>query len=488
MKKPCLVCADDEPSALHALVEVLEARFGDAYEIVPFPSGEKALEGMDVLARQDRKVPLILCDQAMPGLTGDRVLDVVNQRHPDTLKVLVTEQADLEAVVQAINRAGLDRYIQKPWEAEGLFLTVQSLLTQAKLKARLAEKQRALERKNAHLEALHTVGVGLASTFDIDSILQRIQRAVTRLIGDGPIDVFYSGSRRINARPRWLPASPLPGNLSADTRRELENKLATMSLSQLSLSPDGPELRLIPIARHDEILGLVVVRAERALGKEDLDLLSILSLQAATALHNIHLNQGRLHLERLSAFGTMIGSLVHDFRSPLTAVRGYAGMLNSSTLRREDREEYTARIKEECDRLNGMINELLEFTRSGRSQLVRRHIRAGTFLADLNQTIAAHCKDQQIEFELELGHDGPLFIDPARMSRAVLNVVSNACQAMNGKGRLVLRTYRAEDRVVLEFEDEGCGIPEEIRHRIFEPFFSYRKAQGIGLGMAITRK
>ena len=74
------------------------------------------------------------------------------------------------------------------------------------------------------------------------------------------------------------------------------------------------------------------------------------------------------------------------------------------------------------------------------------------------------------------------------MSRAVLNMALNACQSMNGSGVFVIRTERRGDSAVLEFQDTGCGIPEDIRHRIFEPFFSYGKAQGIGLGMSITRK
>jgi signal transduction histidine kinase len=89
---------------------------------------------------------------------------------------------------------------------------------------------------------------------------------------------------------------------------------------------------------------------------------------------------------------------------------------------------------------------------------------------------------------MKLDYDGNLYLDPNRMNRAVLNVASNASQAMNGGGAFLIRSERRGDEVVLEFLDTGSGIPEEIRHRIFEPFFSYGKPQGIGLGMSITRK
>jgi signal transduction histidine kinase len=224
------------------------------------------------------------------------------------------------------------------------------------------------------------------------------------------------------------------------------------------------------------------------LGKEDQGLLSILGLQAATALLNIHLTQERIHFERLSAFGRMIGSLVHDFRSPLTAIRGYAGMLGALNLVSAEREEYSHLAIEECDRLNAMINELLEFTRGGRSRLEIRNISLRDYLEDLRPAIRAHFKDGAIRFEMKLGYEGPVYLDPDRMSRAVLNVVSNSSQAMTGKGLFILRTERRDNEVLIEFQDTGTGIPEEVRHRIFEPFFSYGKAQGIGLGMSITRK
>ena len=74
------------------------------------------------------------------------------------------------------------------------------------------------------------------------------------------------------------------------------------------------------------------------------------------------------------------------------------------------------------------------------------------------------------------------------MMRAVLNVATNARQAIEGAGSFTIRSKRQSDQVVLEFEDNGSGIPAGVLHRIFEPFFSYGKAQGVGLGMSIIQK
>jgi signal transduction histidine kinase len=135
-----------------------------------------------------------------------------------------------------------------------------------------------------------------------------------------------------------------------------------------------------------------------------------------------------------------------------------------------------------------MIDELLEFARAGRSKLELRSISLRDYLHELKPAIQAHFKGDNIRFEMTLDYEGHLYLAPNRMNRAVMNVASNAGQAMNGNGAFLIRTEQRGDEVVIEFLDTGSGIPEEIRHRIFEPFFSYGKPQGIGLGMSITRK
>lgn len=358
-------------------------------------------------------------------------------------------------------------------------------------------RQDTAEKKNAQLEALHRVGVALASSFDIDAILHQVATATVSLLGDVPVDIFYAGAPTIHSQPRWLPASPEPAHLSNEDRLRLERELAAAARRGLAVSShhvegrpghDRPDPETVPIAVQDNMLGMIVVGLNRPLTQADRGLLSILSLQAATALHNIHLTQERIHFERLSAIGRMIGSVVHDFRSPLTAVRGYAGMLASLTLPDEDRRVYSRLIIEECDRLGTLTGELLELTRGNGSKPALRTIALEDFFRDLRPSLEAQFKDSTIDLAVELEYLGPVCLDPDRMTRAVLNVAANARQAIDGDGAFTIRSKQQSGRLVLEFEDSGSGIPAEVRHRIFEPFFSYGKTQGVGLGMCIVQK
>jgi signal transduction histidine kinase len=345
-------------------------------------------------------------------------------------------------------------------------------------------RRHAVEKKNAKLEALHRVGVSLASSFDIDVILRQIHLAAVSLLGEVPVDVYYDGSRSINAQPRWFPASPSSGGLTHSHRLRLERSVRAGATKTEPIA----DSEIIPIAVQDHPIGALVIRPSRPLRQEDRGLLSILSLQAATALHNIHLQQERIQFERLSAIGRMIGSVVHDFRSPLTAVRGYAGMLASFALSSDDRHQYSQLIIEECDRLSALTDELLELTRNSSSKPNLKAMELGDFFRQIAPSLEAEFQNSQIRLDVELGYDGPVRLDANRMMRAVLNVATNARQAIEGIGSFSIRSKRRFDQVILEFEDSGAGIPAAILHRIFEPFFSHGKASGVGLGMSIIQK
>src|SRR6185295_17695945 len=92
------------------------------------------------------------------------------------------------------------------------------------------------------------------------------------------------------------------------------------------------------------------------------EFLSILAGQAAAALHHMELLEERLRSERLSTIGRMITTIVHDFRNPMTAIKGYGNLL-AEDLPAERRHQYALLIVEETDRLGTMIEEILEFTR-----------------------------------------------------------------------------------------------------------------------------
>ncbi len=353
------------------------------------------------------------------------------------------------------------------------------------------------DRSRDDLELLSAAGVAMAGSFDIRDILKETHRAASRLLGGLAVDVLYAGRTSIKSRSLWFPEQPEKSNLSESERERITESLeqdGDGSPIKTFLATELPRANCsaVPLCYQEELLGaLFFAKPDVATGRHGDDtekLLSILAQHSATALRNIHLTQERIQFERLSAVGRMIGTIVHDFRSPLTALRGYGGMVAALPLEDAERRQYGRWILEECDRLNHMVAELLEFTRGGSPELCLEWISVSDYLSRFAERLGRHFQERQIEVAIVSNYPGEARIDRARFERALWNVAANGCQSMTGGGTLRLSALRRGDELEIAIEDEGCGIPEDVRHRVFEPFFSYGKSEGIGLGMATALK
>ncbi|MCS7027155.1 MAG: SpoIIE family protein phosphatase [Bacteroidia bacterium] len=148
MSKPVIICVDDEKVVLDSLSKELEFAMGDEFVIEPAESGEEALELVQDLLSQNRDIPAFISDQLMPGMKGDELLKEVHRIIPNTRKILLTGQATMNSVVNAINQANLYRYIAKPWDTTDLKLTVQEAVKSYFLDSKLSKHVAILERIN----------------------------------------------------------------------------------------------------------------------------------------------------------------------------------------------------------------------------------------------------------------------------------------------------------------------------------------------------
>jgi diguanylate cyclase (GGDEF)-like protein len=152
-RRETILCVDDEEGILTTLRQQLGARFGKECEIAVAKSADEALELVDELEREGDRLAVIIADQIMPGMKGVELLEEVHRRNPRTVKILLTGQAGLDAVVYAINKAGLARYIAKPWDEPDLRLTVENLLEKFRLELERQQLLADVQRKNTELEA-----------------------------------------------------------------------------------------------------------------------------------------------------------------------------------------------------------------------------------------------------------------------------------------------------------------------------------------------
>jgi signal transduction histidine kinase len=256
---------------------------------------------------------------------------------------------------------------------------------------------------------------------------------------------------------------------------------------------------LVPLLARSGLVGMLVLGARRARRRRPLRAvesreLSSLAARAALALEN-HLYQREvIASERMAALGTMAGMLAHDFRGPMTVIRGYAENMADDPSAPPDIRDRARLITQMVDRLERMTTETLDFVRGGR-RLARRSLPLRALLEELAAAVQAELPTLEVTRDFRVPKDTVAALDLDKLRRAVGNIAANARDAMGGKGRLHLAAELASPsagdgapRLVLTVSDEGPGVPPEIRDRLFEPFVTRGKKSGTGLGLAVARR
>ncbi|HEY9606557.1 MAG TPA: adenylate/guanylate cyclase domain-containing protein [Allocoleopsis sp.] len=155
MTKQVIICVDDETTVLRSLRAELQEAIGDDYLIEIAEGGEEALELIEELQEDGYEFPLIISDYLMPKMKGDELLKQVHRLLPKTLKIMLTGQADLEAVSNAIKYGQLYRYIAKPWQPDDLSLTVKEAVNSYAQEKKLAQQNIQLQEMNQSLAHLN---------------------------------------------------------------------------------------------------------------------------------------------------------------------------------------------------------------------------------------------------------------------------------------------------------------------------------------------
>jgi signal transduction histidine kinase len=261
-------------------------------------------------------------------------------------------------------------------------------------------------------------------------------------------------------------------------------------------TPGRGEGVLMPLLARSGLIGMLVLGAPRRRRKSPvapahLRVLAALATRTALAIEN-HLYQSELIAsERMAALGTMAGMLAHDFRGPMTVIRGYAEMLSQGSPSEEDVRQRAGLIVDAVDRLERMTAETLDFAREG-GRVVRRQVVLSVFLEDVAREIEREFPGLQVRRAIELPAPTTASLDVDKLQRVVGNIAANARDAMGGRGRFHLGAQldesEAAPRLVLTLADEGPGVPDEIRERLFDPFVTKGKKGGTGLGLAVARR
>ena len=198
--------------------------------------------------------------------------------------------------------------------------------------------------------------------------------------------------------------------------------------------------------------------------------------------------EARVKAEKAAAIGNLVNTIVHDCRTPLTVIKGFASFLNESDTPPQNLKECLQLIQCEVERLERMVDEILDFPLAGTSSLKLERVNLDEFVAECCVEIHALLQRSQVSLARDLKANVPVMLDKNQMRRAVLNLVGNAQEAIKGAGIIRISTEVTDSRSILRVADNGQGIPLELQPKLFEPFFTHGKTRGHGLGMSITKR
>jgi len=190
--------------------------------------------------------------------------------------------------------------------------------------------------------------------------------------------------------------------------------------------------------------------------------------------------------ERLSTIGRLSTSIVHDLRNPLAAIYGGAEMLVDSDLSETQIRRLASNIYRASRQIQDLLHELADVTQG------RAHARETCRLRDVIQAacepLTASADSCRVQVHLDVAGDIELPLDRSPMERVFQNLIGNAIEAMPEGGSVVVHARCSGSYVDVSIEDTGPGIPAEIKSQLFQPFVTAGKANGLGLGLALSRK
>lgn len=390
------------------------------------------------------------------------------------------------------------------WLALLMFLVTAGVTGQltALLRAR-ADEARRREHETATLAA---ATAAVAAHVDRDHALTEVLRRLGEVVPFERSAILVAGSdppailARFGSGTEPLTASEIEAVRTVLATGRAMNWQGDMRTDQPALL--DPEVRgiYLPLSLEERALGVLYLRPaeDRPPALHEQRLIQALAGQATVVLERDRLARAELQarsLQEADRLKTALLSMIsHDFRSPLTSIKAsVTGLLQEGT----DYDPGTQRellrgIDQETDRLNGMVGNILALSRLEADAWRPR--REPTPIAELVGTaLGSFSAEENRRVGVRLAPDLPeAELDPVQMVQVLRNLVDNALKYSSEEQPVTLSAARTGDRLVLEVQDRGIGLPPGEEQRVFEPFYRAPHLQessvpGVGIGLAVCR-
>jgi len=475
MKMDKILLIDDEEDILDVLSLSLRS---DGYDVITAASGEKGLE-----AFEKESPPIVLTDLKMPGMDGLDVLKRVKSTNPDAEVIVITGHGDMDSAIDAL-RYGASDFVNKPVREEALEIA----LKRAKEKLVIREKLRAY---TLDLENMCHIAIGEVkrkSDFQ-DKLITSSNDGIVATDENGIIVVFNPGAEAIFGVSRIEVVRKT--DFSALFPPEIADVFGLMFESGKNMGDVGWK----EVTIHRNNTSDVPVRFSATLLYDGEDIIgSVGFFQDLSEIKR--LERELVKSERLVAIGQTVARLAHYIKNILTGLKGGTYIVNIGLDKNDTDKLRTGwyMVEKNVGRISSLVFDLLAYSRERSPEY--RNCLPNDVVEDVCELMEGMAMENRITVIRDFGpRVKEVSMDPDMVHRTLLNLVSNAVDACifdldDTKQHEVRVKTRLEKGNIIRFEvvDNGCGMNEEVKSKIFTAFFSTKGGKGTGLGLLVIQK
>ncbi|MFL6337112.1 MAG: response regulator [Pyrinomonadaceae bacterium] len=478
-----VLIVDDEPSIRLTLAEFLRR---EGFE--PLTAADAA-QGV---AHFDKGVEVAVVDINLPGRSGIELLRELRERDPRVPVIVITGEPNVSHLPEIV-RAGAYDFLPKPVLKESITRAV----ARAAEKKRLDDEKRRLEEEvRRHAEVLEqrvaerTADLTAAHSFLNLVLDSSTEYAIVALDLEYRINLFNRGAELLFGYAPTEVSGRRPRELYLDVERYGEDLLQGCLREADAVGHYQTEMIL---HRRDgqEFPAAVALTPIVGGGGRRLGHLCVMRDLTAErrADESLRQMQARLaHQEKIAELGRVAAQVAHEVRNPLTGLQLYSMHMKTKLADRmsESELQLADRIIETITHLSQTVEQIMNFARP--LSLSLSEVDLNRVVTDLLQLLGPQLACAHVESSVELSPAATRArLDESSLRSALTNLLINAVQAMNGGGRLSVKTLRERAGLRVEIADTGTGMTREQVARMFEAFYT-TKAKGLGLGMPYAKK
>ena len=429
--------------------------------------GESGLRKVKEAIDSGEPYAAIFVDMRMPGRGGLETVQRIREIDGRAEIIFITAYSD-HSIEEVVDRAGANvGYHTKPFAPEEI--------------RQLATKAVYEWNKTRNLESLITIISDLRATQpQLDLLLNNVLHQVAELVG--------SGSALIAFRGRGQQFGKFIG-----IGRLADDGVAKTYLDNLPRVPEGE------VYQNDDSIyfqmnkyGVVALfeNSETGLNNDRVYMVRLFLEQAAQAIDNAELQEELIRSEKLSAVGQGISMVAHDLRSPLGNIISLVELIKMSDDEPEEIPQYLDLIRQAAENASTIVSDILDFTRN--TEIEKQHVLAEQLVERVVGDAERLDTEGRVRITAEPADGVQAYCDFSKMQRVLSNLVRNSAEAMTKAGvedpEVKVRVGESDGRVHFVVSDNGPGLPEEIRDKLFVPFVTRGKHAGTGLGLAIVKR